>query len=130
MKKVKVLVVMPFVKVEEVISPETVSCVPGEYWKIGRSRYDIGEIEVLVEDGFVEWIEEPKSLEEKFNDIFDSNHQAHASAEYWKSAVKAQILRIAKEHYLEAVDKTFKVREVSTVSDYVAKLIRKAVEEA
>ena len=121
MKKVRVLKEMPFAKVGEEF--ETRGCpedqkdglyLPG--WSFHPSA-----VESMIRTSWLEWVEEEKSLEEKFKGLWLSKtNQAYTKYSH-----------TAKDHFLEVFDKAhIKYWGDPTVLNIYAQHIRKALEEA
>lgn len=99
----------------------------GHYWFEGH-RFNHDTICGWVARGFLSWVEEEKSLEDKILKFLQSPHHE-------VGLDKATIIaKIAKEHYLGVFDRLVERKEMTVydtvqLKPYVDK-IRKAIEEA
>lgn len=123
MKKVRVLKEMPFAKVGE----ESYTIEHGIFQygqQLGGYNLYVKDIDKWIKDGWLEWVEEPKSLEEKLEQLkLRVTAENYITLKYEDTALVAQI---AKEHYLAVVNKV--IEECGVV--YGRKeVIRKAIEE-
>ena len=91
MKKVRVLREMPFARV-------------GTILEIDSFLEDI--VGALRAKGYVEWLEEDKSLEEKFRD-----RACEKDSHYWGMLDLEKLAQIAKDHYLAVFDKIRRKKE-------------------
>jgi len=107
MKKVRVEREIPFAKVGEEFELTEDNTLYIKTMKELHYRFFKSEVDKLVSDGFLSWIEQPKSLEDKFNDFSGRLIESiNDSADYVSNRLTAKKLsKIAKEHYLEAFDK-------------------------
>ena len=97
MKKVRVLKEMPFAKVGEELDLNDNTPFWGYITKGGSSVCP--SIETLMNDGWLEWVEEEKRLEDKFID----------SCTTFGETTKWEVLvSVAKQHTLEVVKKALK----------------------
>ncbi len=103
MKKVRVLKEMPFAKVGDVIDTKLFPC--DLYFFLTKNKY-------------IEWVEEPKSLEEKFDIFLGGGFNARRG-----------LAQIAREHYLGVVDEASAVYAGEQYHGDKANHIRKALEE-
>lgn len=123
MKKIRVIKDLPFAKVGEEFD---LNC-DGELY-IWSGRHTIIMIEKMIKDGWLEWVEEPKTLEDKFRDKYSVWYPE--SPNNYKMIALAHI---AKEHYLEVFDKFNTGKIVEVELDAIIKhigLLRKALENA
>jgi len=112
MRKVRVEKEMPFAKVGEEFE------VKDYHIRVGGLRpFQSYPIMQLVADGWLSWVEEEKSLEEKFEKLGSSFSGKNAYA------------NIAKSHYLEVFEKCCK-EQLHDCSNYPLNYIRTALEEA
>jgi len=120
MKKVRVLKEMPFTKVGkemEVIDDSVEWC---------NHYYHGDNLNQLFKDGWLEWVEEEKSLLDNFNKI--DNAESYSSLQCLKNKQK---ITVAKQHFLQVFDKA----KNEEISRYTWTLkheanIRKALEDA
>lgn len=111
MRRVKVLKEMPFAKVGEEINTLDFCFLIA----FGGTQ------ESLIKDGWLEYVEEEKTLEEKIKEQVITT----TSCSTLNDTSCKSLSQIAKEHYLEVFDKAT-IRSVSTE----AITIRKALEDA
>ena len=124
MKRVRVCKEMPFAKVGEVHSRQS-----NDMYKFNTNLgvLDIPELTIRdwIKDGWIEWVAEEKSLEEKIDVVLCQ----HGCVSF---KVKKPVAQIAKEHYLEAFDKASEtyVDDSELSWPLTVDKIRKAIEEA
>jgi len=97
MKKVRVLKEMPFAKVGEEfeLPPDGTWCIDNDCE--GKKTWFGLEILKLIDNGWLEWVEEEKSLTRKIFEKFNSE-----SINYrYKESLCATFAQIAREHYQE-----------------------------
>ncbi len=127
MKLVRVLREMPGAKVGHIISSVDV-----EVDKDGRHEYR--STESLVEDGWLEYVKEEQTLEEKFRDVsvnpfndlvmdFGRNHALPIK-------LVENLADIARKHFLEAFDKSGTDYICTLPDESPTKYIRKYLENA
>ena len=116
MKKVKVIKEMPFAKVGDIWDVKdrglnhttrtfTLTTVP----------YKDTPVEPMIRDGWLEWVEEPKSLEEIFKDYYN---QEGGYPNY------EDLAKIAYNHYKDIFDKAVSLGEMDTITSCVLKVLR------
>jgi len=95
MKKVRCIKEMPFCKVGEVFEVDNSGCL---VFKTTISY----EVDKSVKDGWLEWVEEEKSLELKLEDIFSACSTGTCNN------IISKIICTTREHYLAVFDKETK----------------------
>ena len=96
MTKVRVLKAMPFAKAGEVkeVNPDgSVMLIPDVFPTSPHS------IKNMIDNGWLEYIKEPKMLEEKFGEYLDKAHE-------YKDIPRTTLAQIAITHFKEIFDKT------------------------
>lgn len=113
MRKVRVLREMPFAKVGDT----AIESRDGSFYIKGQKSVDCYtrfQVDYLIEDGWLSWVEEEKSLEEKFQDLYvaggvrtlsnpDAKQLAQASKDHLR-AHPSEIGCVSMEEVLEIVD--------------------------
>jgi len=94
MKKVRVLKEMPFAKVGEEFELTIHNCI--DFGDVALHKDNVIHWEM---NGYLEWVEEDKSLEEKFEIYYAESTLDH------NNSIKSDLAKIAKEHYLGVFDK-------------------------
>ena len=124
MKKVRILKEMPFAKVGTVWEDHS----GGISIDICTIEYPIRNIHWLVKDGWLEWVEEEKTLEEKIKLVTWRYYpKEEDDARQWSR----DAAQIAKEHYLGVFDKANLSRDLMTEECRGCfECNRKALEEA
>ena len=123
MKKVRVIKEMPFAKVGDVFEIYDTAYVSNAI-KPGKvaGMYEDLCVDSFIREGWLEYVEEEKSLEEKLNVWFKNKVRQYQSS---KSLDGGQVAQIAKEHYLEVFNKA----TIRCVSNEI-EIARKALEKA
>lgn len=119
MKKVRVIKEIPFIRVGKIIelNPDD-----GIGYKNTSLRYSWDKVELLVEDGWLEYVEEEKSLVMQVHDILRTFPEGSKGS----LACALEIKRFMHDHYKERFDKV--VDNVVTADElYVSEHIRKAL---
>ena len=93
--------------------------------KLNGITFVVSDLDKLVDQGWFEWVEEPKTLRDKFNDICGSG----TDCDYC-----IKMSQIAKEHTLEVFDKArkdaiFETPNFSERLNYIRNAIEKDGEE-
>jgi len=120
MKKVRVKREMPFAEVGEEFEVTEFNC-----FDFKSVALHIDNVDEWIKDGWLEWVEEPKSFDEKILEVFFLNDHAHETAAHWRGAIRSDVKRVAKDHMLEVFDKAI---DGINMPSYME--IRKALEEA
>ena len=132
MKKVRVLRVMPFAKIGDQWYVDAEGMI---YERDGNCAllYQGVYPDQFIKEGWLEWVNEEKSLSDKFlNAIYDNDVSGH---DLGKSSIN-ELAQTAKEHYLGVFDKFVKLFEESDISTNPkvlankTYLIRKALEQS
>ena len=113
MKKVRVLKKMPFAEIGEKLS------ITQRFYYFGvEFLWNEHAVKQMISNGWLEWVEEDKSLEEKFNDYQKKQWQIRMPL--------TDLVNIARTHFLEVFDKKQKqlgMKQNHTGLDYIRKAL-------
>jgi len=87
MRKVRVLKATPYFKVGDILNDSV-------FWPYEDFLNN------LIKNGWLEWVEEDKSLEEEFSDTAKKSRNFYMNSDLWHSL----FAKIAKEHYQKKFD--------------------------
>jgi len=129
MKKVKVLKEMPFAKVGEEWVLDNEPGFPDYRVEAPHelmTTYYPDEIATMIKDGWLEWVTEPKTLKDNFDQYLSSgvNPNGHHVS-------PTRLAQIARDHYLGVFDEAFKNNNLGneySSSEY--NTVRKALESS
>ena len=123
MKRVRVCKEMPFAKVGEELEVKMEG--DWQYIETGGERPIMQyPVIALINRGWLEWVEEDKSLEEKIYNWYTDGHYIECTDKWDRDNAK-ELAQIAKDYHLAVFDKERRDNRLGTIQD-----LRKALESA
>lgn len=126
MKKIRILRDMPYAKKGEIFNISSFSAYV-LHGILSSSIFELNEREFLIQEGWIEYVKEEKTLEEKFNELEIRKFGLLPTAD-----TGYKLSKLAKEHFLEVFDNVIIDRRLgfTPITREEVKQIRKALEDA